>query len=57
MPKTTSPYFNAMLDENRDQWEVVEGTDGLVEFYTLAIDENGDYTRLTRLRLMLTVVF
>lgn len=50
MPKTTRTYFNAMLAENADKWEVVEGTDGLVEFYTLAIDENGDYTRLTRFK-------
>lgn len=50
MPKSTRTYFNAMLDENADKWEIIEGTDGLVEFYTLAIDEKGDYTRLTRFK-------
>ena len=43
-------YFNALLDENADKWEIIEGTDGLVEFYTLAMDEKGDYTRLTRFK-------
>jgi len=43
-------YFNALSDENADKWEVVEGTDALVEFYTLSIDEKGDYTRLTRFK-------
>ncbi|MEE8587937.1 MAG: hypothetical protein V3S80_01175 [Sulfurimonadaceae bacterium] len=50
MPKATMTYFNALLDENADKWEVIEGTDGLVEFYTLAMDEKGDYTRLTRFK-------
>jgi len=50
MPKTTMTYFNALSEEHADKWEVVEGTDGLVEFYTLAMDEKGDYTRLTRFK-------
>ncbi len=50
MPKTTMSYFNALSEVHADKWEVVEGTDGLVEFYTLAIDEKGDYTRLTRFK-------
>ncbi len=50
MAKSTNTYFNALLPENADKWEVVDGTDGLVEFYTLAIDEKGDYTRLTRFK-------
>jgi len=50
MPKTTMSYFNALSDEHADKWEEVEGTDGLVEFYTLSIDEKGDYTRLTRFK-------
>ena len=50
MPKTTNSYFNALRSENSEQWEVVEGTGGLVEFYTLSTDPNGDYTRLTRFK-------
>ena len=50
MPKTTMTYFNALSEAHTEKWEVVEGTDGLVEFYTLAIDEKGDYTRLTRFK-------
>ena len=50
MAKSTNSYFNALLPENSDKWEVIDGTDGLVEFYTLATDINGDYTRLTRFK-------
>ena len=50
MAKSTNSYFNALRPENADRWEVIEGTDGLVEFYTLSIDVNGDYTRLTRFK-------
>jgi len=50
MAKSTNSYFNALLPENSHKWEVIEGTDSLVEFYTLATDTNGDYTRLTRFK-------
>ena len=50
MAKSTNSYFNALLPENSKKWEVIEGTDGLVEFLTLATDDNGDYTRLTRFK-------
>ena len=50
MSKSTNSYFNALLPENSHKWEVIEGTDGLVAFYTLATDANGDYTRLTRFK-------
>ena len=50
MAKSTNSYFNALLPENSVQWEVVEATEGLVEVLTLAEDENGDYTRLTRFK-------
>ena len=50
MSKSTNPYFNALLPQNRGLWEVVEGSEGLVEFYTLSEDANGDYTRLTRFK-------
>ena len=50
MSKSTTPYFNALLAQNRGLWEVVAGTNALVEFYTLSEDANGDYTRLTRFK-------
>ena len=50
MSKSTNSYFNALLPENSEKWEVVEGTDGLVAFFTLATDTNGDYTRLSRFK-------
>ena len=50
MAKSPNSYFNALLPENSKEWEVIEGTDGLVEFLTLATDDNGDYTRLTRFK-------
>ena len=50
MAKSTNSYFNALLPENSSQWEVLEGTDGLVEYLTLSEDVNGDYTRLTRFK-------
>jgi quercetin dioxygenase-like cupin family protein len=49
MPKSCRTYWNALAPEHGHLWTKVEGTNGKVEFYTLAIDEkNGDYTRLTR---------
>lgn len=51
MAKTTATYWNALLPENSSKWESIDGTDGMLEELTLAIDEvNGDYTRLTRFK-------
>jgi hypothetical protein len=51
MSKTTATYWNVLADENRNRWEPIEGTDGMLEQLTLAIDEqSGDYTRLTRFK-------
>lgn len=49
MPKSCRTYWNALSQENVHLWTKVEGSNGKVEFYTLAIDDkSGDYTRLTR---------
>jgi hypothetical protein len=49
--KSTVEYWNVLESSNAGQWECVEGTDGMLEQLTLAIDEQtGDYTRLTRFR-------
>jgi len=49
MPKSCRTYWNALAQENVHLWTKVEGSNGKVEFYTLAIDDkSGDYTRLTR---------
>jgi quercetin dioxygenase-like cupin family protein len=49
MPKSYRTYWNALVPENASLWTAVEGSDGKVEFSTLAIDDRtGDYTRLTR---------
>ncbi|WP_126454751.1 cupin domain-containing protein [Sulfuriflexus mobilis] len=51
MAKSTITYWNALDKANDNKWEVIEGTDGLLEELTLAIDEKtGDYTRLTRFK-------
>ena len=51
MSKTTVTYWNALDVINDGKWEAIEGTGGLLEQITLAIDqENGDYTRLTRFK-------
>jgi len=51
MPKNTTTYWNALDSCNNDKWEVIVGTEGLIEQITLAIDEQtGDYTRLTRFK-------
>lgn len=51
MPKSIVTYWNALKPEHSDKWEVIEGTDGLLEQLTLSLDEiSGDYTRLTRFR-------
>ena len=49
MAKTSVAYWNALSQENQDQWEPVDGLEGLAEAITLAIDEEtGDYSRVTR---------
>ena len=51
MSKTTATYWNVLAEEHRSRWEPIEGTDGMLEQLTLAIDEQtGDYTRLTRFK-------
>jgi hypothetical protein len=49
MPKTTSTYWNPLRSENRNQWQPVNGLEGMAEELTLSVDEEtGEYTRLTR---------
>ncbi len=51
MSKNTVTYWNALDPSNDYLWEVIENSDGLLEQYTLAIDEKtGDYTRLSRFK-------
>jgi len=51
MSKTTTEYWDPLAPENDGRWEVIEGTEGLLEQLTLALDETtGDYTRLTRFK-------
>lgn len=49
MPKTTRTYWNPLSEEHRDDWQPIEGLQGMAEELTLASDEaSGHYTRLTR---------
>jgi hypothetical protein len=49
MPKTTTPYWNALSPDSRHLWKPVQGLEGIAEELTLSIDEEtGEYTRLTR---------
>ncbi|MGJ3246756.1 MAG: cupin domain-containing protein [Elainellaceae cyanobacterium] len=51
MAKATTTYWNPLHADHADQWTAIEGTDGMIEQLTLAIDEKtGDYTRLTRFK-------
>ncbi len=51
MAKSTTTYWNVLDPSNDAKWQVIEGSDGLLEQYTLAVDEEtGDYTRLTRFK-------
>lgn len=51
MPKTTATYWNTLSKENTLKWEAIEGSDGMLEQLTLAMDAiTGDYTRLTRFK-------
>ncbi len=49
MAKSTVTYWNPLSLENREQWVVIEGLEGMAEELTLSIDPiTGEYTRLTR---------
>jgi len=51
MSKNTMTYWNVLQAENAGNWEPIEGTEGMLEQLTLAMDEvTGDYTRLTRFK-------
>ncbi len=51
MSKTAATYWNILDSKNTGKWEPIEGTDGMLEQLTLAIDETtGDYTRMTRFK-------
>jgi hypothetical protein len=51
MAKSTFTYWNPLDKRNDYKWEVLDGTDRLIEQLTLAIDNiSGNYTRLTRFR-------
>ncbi len=51
MAKSTITYWNVLASANADKWEPIDGTDGMLEHITLAMDaETGDYTRLTRFK-------
>ncbi len=49
--KSTATYWNVLAENNRNKWEPIDGSSGMLEQLTLAIDEtSGDYTRLTRFK-------
>ncbi|WP_298772395.1 cupin domain-containing protein [uncultured Shewanella sp.] len=51
MGKDTATYWNVLASENKDKWKPIDGTNGMLEELTLAMDLNtGDYTRLTRFK-------
>lgn len=51
MSKSTAQYWNVLTAAHADKWQAVEGTDGMLEQLTLAMDSTtGDYTRLTRFK-------
>lgn len=51
MTKSTITYWNVLSAESKSNWEVIDGTDEMLEQLTLAIDKStGDYTRLTRFK-------
>ena len=51
MAKSTREYWNPLAEQNDEKWEVINGTNGLLEQLTISIDkESGDYTRLTRFK-------
>ena len=49
MSKNSTTYWNVLHAENAGKWEPIEGTEGMLEQLTLAMDDvTGDYARLTR---------
>ncbi len=51
MSKETVTYWNTLAPDSEVRWQAIEGSDGLIEELTLAMDpETGDYTRLTRFK-------
>jgi len=49
MAKTNTTYWNPLRRDNADQWQPVEGLEGMAEQLTLSLDDKtGEYTRLTR---------
>ena len=51
MSKSTATYWNVLAEENSSKWQPIEGSSGMLEQLTLALDEiTGDYTRLTRFK-------
>ena len=51
MSKIIRTYWNVLDTANASKWESIEGTQGMLEQLTLAIDAvTGDYTRLTRFK-------
>ena len=51
LSKSTTTYWNALSSINTGEWDVIDGTDGMLEQLTLAMDDkSGDYTRLTRFK-------
>lgn len=49
--KSTATYWNTLSAENAHKWESIEGSDGMLEQLTVAMDSiTGDYTRLTRFK-------
>lgn len=51
MSKSTATYWNILSSSRSERWEPIEGSDGMLEQLTLAIDEQtGDYTRMTRFK-------
>lgn len=51
MSKSTIQYWNVLEASSTKNWEIIDGSDGMIEQLTLAIDnDTGDYTRLTRFK-------
>ncbi len=51
MSKSTATYWNILNSTGPESWEPIEGSDGMLEQLTLAMDEKtGDYTRMTRFK-------
>ena len=51
MAKSTREYWNPLGKQNDGKWEIINGTNGLLEQLTISIDkDSGDYTRLTRFK-------